>query len=42
MLKVIPKYAREYVGGGKQTKEKINAIASRLGVTATNVEINKY
>ena len=40
-LKAIPKYAREYVGGGKEAREKINAIASRLGVTATNVEINQ-
>ena len=40
-LKAIPKYAREYIGGGKEAREKINAIASRLGVTATNVEINQ-
>ena len=40
-LKAIPKYAKEYVAGGKAQKEKIRQLADRLGVTATNVEIGQ-
>ena len=40
-LKAIPKYASNYIFGGKVNRKKIDEIASRLGVTATNVEIGQ-
>jgi hypothetical protein len=40
-LKAIPKYSSEFILGGKEKRKKINELASRLGVTATNVEINQ-
>jgi len=40
-IRSIPQYAYKFIKGTKEEKEKFKQIASRLGVTATNVEINQ-